>query len=170
MNSKGQMNLVGMLIVVAVTLIVGLVCFQVIAQQVGKSTSTVVLENQSLGVMTNGTALYVTNCRALSDVLIFNATGDVEIEPAGNYTVTNNVVYNGALAVKVDPLIDAGARALGYNKGTATIDATCQPLDYIADSGGRAMASLILVMFALAILVVALSPTLRGNLLDSLGV
>lgn len=166
MNSKkGEMNAVGLTIVVAITLIVGLIFFQAIAQEVGKSTNTVALANQSLGVMTNGTVLYLTDCRALNgNTKIWNATGDVEI-PSTNYTVTNNVIYNGALATSVTPATVASA-GFAYNKGTAKIDGTCQPLNYIADSGGRAMANLIVVMFALTVLVVAITPTLRNGVID----
>lgn len=168
MNKKGQMNLGGMIIVVAITLIVGMILFQAIAQQVGSSTNTVALANQSLtGAAVNDTAQYITNCRALSDVKVFNATGDVEVG-SGNYTITNNVIYNGALAVQIVPGVSA-TPALGYKVGVWTIDGTCQPLDYIADSGGRAMANLIVIMFALAVLVVALTPTLRSGIMEAFG-
>jgi uncharacterized protein (UPF0333 family) len=167
-NKKGELNIVGLLIITAVLLIVGVIFFQATAQEIGKATNTQAIANQSLGTLTNGTALYVTNCRDLSDVKVFNATGDVEVNSA-NYTVTNNVIYNGALSVKVDPVVDAGGRGLGYNKGTATIDGTCQPLTYIGDSGGRAMASLILVMFGLLLVVIAMTPTLREKLLEQFG-
>jgi hypothetical protein len=168
MNNRGEMNGIGITVVVAITLIVGLIFFQAIAQEVGKSTNTISLANQSLGVMTNGTTLYVTNCRALSgDAAIWNATNNVLI-PSNNYTVTSNIVYNGALATSVTPNVSVVA-GFAFNKGTATIDGTCQPLNYIADSGGRAMANLIVVMFALAVLVVALTPTLRNGIIDAFG-
>jgi hypothetical protein len=149
-------------------LVVGAILLQASAQNVGQVRDLVTVANESLGTMTNGTALYVTNCKVLSSVIIFNATGDVTI-PAGNYTLTNNVVYNGQEAVKVDPLIDAGGRALGYNKGTATYDGVCQPLTYDPSSGGRAVAYVIIIMFALAIAVVALTPTLRSGVMEALG-
>jgi predicted Kef-type K+ transport protein len=164
MNSRGQMT-VGMIIVLAVTLIVGLVLFQVIAQNVGETTNTVALENQTLADLTNGTLVYVTNCRALSDVAIFNATGDVEI-PSDEYTVTNNVVYNGALAVSILPDVDI---TKGYDVGVTTIDATCQPLTYAAESGSRAMLNLIVIFFALAIAAVALYPVYGSKLMEMFG-
>lgn len=166
MNDRGQMNSVSMILVVAITLIVGIVLFQVIAQEVGGSTSTQAIANQSLGNLDNDTVLYVTNCRALSDVAIFNATGDEEVA-SSNYTVTNNVIHptTGALTVSVTPTVTAGYLS-AWDVGTATIDGTCQPLDYIASSGGRAMASLIVIFFALAIAVVAISPTLRSGLVN----
>ena len=162
-GKKGQMNGVGMIIVLAVTLIVGVILFQAIAQESGNATNTITLENQSLGDLDNGTLVYVTNCRALSDVAIFNATGDVEI-PSDEYTVTNNVIHSttGALSVSILPDVDINE---GYDKGTATIDGTCQPLTYIADSGGRAMVTLLLVLVALALVVVSLLPVIRERLM-----
>ncbi len=166
MNKKGQMsNELGILLIVAITLIVGIVLFQVIAQEVGKSTNTVALANQSLGTMTNGTTLYVTDCRALSGVEIFNATNDVEIDST-NYTTADNQIHptTGALTVTVTPAVTITA-PYAYDVGTATIDGTCQPLTYIPDSGGRAMANLIVIFFALAVAVVALVPSLRSEVL-----
>lgn len=153
-------NQIGMLIMTAVALIVGLILLTASAQQIGTVTDTNVLSNQSLGTMTNGTSLYITNCRALSNAIIFNATGDKTI-PSTNYTLTDNVVYNGALAVEVAPAIDAGGRTLGYDKGTATIDGICQPTTYDTSSGGRALAGVIIIMFGIALAVVALYPTMR---------
>ena len=137
---------------------------QASAQQIGEVTNTVTLANQSMGTLTNGTALYVTNCRALSDVAVFNATGDVEVAST-NYTVTNNVIHptTGELTVQVDPGVTVGHD--GWASGTATIDGTCQPLTYEASSGGRALIGIILIFFALAIAVVAIMPALKeaGN-------
>ena len=165
MNKNGEMG-VGMIVVVAVALIVGVIFFQTIAQEVGSSTSTTTLENQSLGDLENGTLVYVTNCRALSDIAVFNATGDVEI-PSDEYTVTNNVIHptTGELSVSILPDVDISE---GYDVGVATIDGTCQPLTYIADSGGRAVANLIIVMFALALVAVALYPVYEGKLKELL--
>ncbi len=166
MNNKAQMNMLGMIIVVAVTLIIGVVLFQVVAQEVGNSVNTVAVENQSLtGAAVNGTAQIFTNFRAISDVIVFNATNDVAV-PADNYTIVNNVVTDGALSVSITPITNTGA---GYDVGVWTIDGTAQPLTYIPDGGGRAMANLIAVFFALAILVVAISPTLRGELASLIG-
>lgn len=158
MNKKGQMG-VGMIIIVAIALIAGLIFFQSIAQEVGSSTNTISLANQTLGDLENGTLVYVTNCRALSDVAVFNATGDVEI-PSDEYTVTNNVLHptTGALSVSILPDVDI---AEGYDIGVSTIDGTCQPLTYIADSGGRAMANLIVIFFALALVAAAMYPVIK---------
>ena len=57
MDKKGQMNNVGMIIVVAIALIVGVIFFQVIEQQIGGSTNTISLVNHTLtSTVVNGTA------------------------------------------------------------------------------------------------------------------
>ena len=162
---EGNSQRIGLLVMTAVALILGAIILAASAQQVGNVTNTITLENQSLGTMTNGTDLYVTSCRALSDVKIWNATGDVEMSPSGtgtsNYTVTNNALdATGGLSVKITPNVTVTA-GTAYNKGTATIDGVCQPTTYSDDSGARAIAGIIIIMFAIALAVVALYPTMR---------
>lgn len=159
-----EQNLVSTIVILAIVLIVGVVLFQVVAQEVGKSTNTVAVANASLGTLTNGTTLYITDYKSCSDFKVWNATGDEEVA-SSNYTATNNVVYNGQEAISVEPKVTADY-ASAWNVGTATYQGTCQPLGYISNSGGRAMAGLIIIMFALAIAIVALSPTLRSGLSD----
>lgn len=166
MNKKGVGETggwIGMLVLVAIALVVGIILLQASAQNVGNTNTLVTKANASLGVPVNGTALYITDCRAVTGLIVWNATGDVEV-PSTNYTAVNNVINNGALAVSVTPnaIVD-------YKVGTWTYDASCQPLTYDNNSGSRAIASLIVVMFALALGVVALTPTLRSNIMDALG-
>ncbi len=167
MNKKGESDIgFGALIVVFMAIIVGVVFFQVIAQEVGRSTNTVTLENVSLGsAAVDDTAQYL-NYRALSGVVIFNATGDVPV-PTSNYTVTNNVINptTGALSVSITP----NTPSAGYELGVWTVDATAQPTTYVAESGGRAVVGLITIFFALAIAIVAIEPTLRSRILESMG-
>lgn len=161
MNKKGQMN-IGIILIVFVSLIVGVILFQTIAQEVGDSTTLLTLSNESFTSAAVGESVYLTNYKNIASVEIYNATGT--LVPAANYTVTNNVVYNGALAVK----ITTGA-VNEYAEQVWNISGTAQALDYIDNSGGRAMASLIVIFFALAIAVVALTPTLRSELLKAFG-
>lgn len=152
---------VGVIILTAVALIAGVIFFQTIAQEVGGSTSTIALANETLSNMANGEVQYLTSYRAIDNVVIFNATGDVPI-PSSNYTVTNNVIdpTTGGLSVKITSTVTAG---FGYEAGTPTIDGTAQATDYIADSGGRAVANLIIILFALALVALALYPVLKNK-------
>jgi len=145
---------IGVIVMMFITVLVGVILLVPIAQNVGQTRDLATLENDTtMTIAVNDTAQYVTNCRALSDVVIYNETGDVAV-PSGQYTVVNNVVHNGALAVEITP--DAAA---AY-KSIWTIDATCQPLTYIAESGGRAMAGLVVLFFALLIALVAMTPAM----------
>ncbi len=159
MNKKGQLGLSAILLVF-ITIIVGVILFQTIAQNVGSMTNTIEVANESLTTVVNGTPQYLTNYRALSSVVIYNETGDV-IVGSGNYTIANNVVYNGALAVEITP--DATA----IWKSAWQISGTAQPLTYVPDSGGRAMVSLIVIFFALAIAAASLYPVMNNKILGN---
>lgn len=165
MNKKGQIG-VGAIIMVAITVIVGAIFLVAIAQETGKSTNTVSVANASLGVADNDTAVYLTDYRALSDVVVWNESE--VIIPSTNYTVTNNQIdpTTGSLSVKVQP---NSAAIWNYTDWTWTISGTAQPVTYVAESGGRAMVSLIVIFFAIAVAFVALEPTLRSNLLEMMG-
>lgn len=151
MNKRGQLN-VGGYILLIIGIIVCTVLLIGIAQQKGQITDTWTYANVSIGTLTNGTPTYVTACRALvGNVRIFNATGDVQI-PATNYTLTNNVIYNGMWAVKIDPAVLITATG-AFNKGLATIDGTCEPITYSEDSSAKTILELIILFAAIALLV-----------------
>lgn len=162
MDKKGQIE-VGAILITAITLIVGVILFTAISQQVG-STTTLVTPNVTLNTVVNGTAQYLTDYKSLTSVVVQNETGG-SIVAAGNYTVTNNFIHptTGALSVKILPDASTNVLTAWYVSGTA------QPLDYIDDSAGRAIAGLIAVFFALAIAVVAMTPALRSGLMNLIG-
>jgi uncharacterized membrane protein len=163
-SKKGQVS-IGSLIIVAVTLIVGVIFLVSIAQQVGTVTSTEDLQNVSLGTAVNGTTLYLSGYRLVGSPVIVNSTNGAVVG-SGNYTLTNNVVNNGALTVSVLPTLTATPT---YLNAQWNISGTAQPTTYIADSGGRALASLIVILFALAVLVVALVPSVRDGMKQMVG-
>jgi hypothetical protein len=157
-KKKGQVE-IGIIITIFVAIIVGLALFLTTAQTVGVATSTIAVANESLGAtVVNGTAQYLTSYRSISDVVIYNETGDFLIG-SGNYTVTNNVVYNGAEAVMITP--DTGA----ITKSKWQVSGTAEPLGYVGGAG-RSMALLIPVLFGLAIAILVLEPTIRGKILE----
>ena len=164
MNNRGEQNQLGILLVVFITVIVGLIILTAAAQQVGSATSTTTIANDTLGAAAaDGVTQYITGYKSLTDVVIFNATG-AAIIPADNYTVTNNAVYNGAEAVSITPtswinVTPGGAVGVWKYSGTA------QPTTYISDGGGRAVAGIIILMFAIAIVIITISPTAKNKIL-----
>ena len=162
-NKKGQVGTVSLLIALAVVLVVGVVILQASAQNVGQVRDLVTVENATLGTLVNGTTIYITEYKSCSGFKVWNATGDVEVPSAG-LTVTNNVVHNGQETVSVLPNV-----AAGYKVAASTYDGVCQPLTYDPSAGGRSVGYLIVLMFALALGVVALVPALRNGVLNMLG-
>ncbi len=170
MNKKGQtQEQLGLILLAFVTIIVGVVLFQVAAQQVGEVTNTVQVVNESLGDVTNGTAIYVITYRGINDVVILNETDasgvftdNATVIGSGNYTITNSVVdpTTGGLAVRIDP-----TATVGWKTGWQ-ISGTSQPLTYVPDSGSRAVTNLIVIFFALAVMVAALEPSIRMRILE----
>lgn len=161
MNNRGQIGGAGLLITLAITLIVGAIFLQASAQNVGSATDLGAITNLSIGTQTNGTAYYFTDYKELSDVEIYgNATSsgaNVTKLTSTNYTITNNVIYNGALAVKLEP------NSALYTATSWNISATTTPLTYISDSGGRSTATLIIILSALALLAVAVGYGIRRD-------
>ena len=154
MNNKGQIA-IGGLIILAITVIVGAILLQGAAQNVGTVVNTYDIANQSISTVVNGTAQYITNCRALSSVVLYNETNDVLVG-SGNYTITNNVVNNGALAVQILP------EATAAYKSAWQVSGTCQPLTYDDNAGSRTMSSLVILMMAMAVASVAIAYVVKN--------
>ena len=160
-KKKGQLGF-GAILVAFIAIIVGLTLFTVIAQTVGTSTSTVAVVNASLGTVSNSTYAYLTNYRSITDVVVWNST--TQLVAAANYTVTNNVVNNGAEAIRFIAI-----NTTGYTGTTWYISGTAEPLGYVGGASGS-IALLIPIFFALLIAVIALEPTLRGGMKDLMGI
>jgi len=163
MDKKGQgaVQGLGMFLMVFIAVVVGLILFQVIAQQVG-SSSTQVLINSTLTITNDTISVGYIDYRAISDVIIVNNSDNALIDTA-NYTVTNNVINptNQQLATSIVINPDYLHTLREWR-----ISGTAQPTTYIADSGARSIAGIIAIMFALAIVVVALVPSLRSEIMN----
>lgn len=162
MKSKKAEISISLILYTFIGILVGIVLFQAVAQSVGQTVNTATLNNDSQTLAANGESIYLTDYRSLTDVVILNATDNTTIE-AANYTVTNNVVYNGALSVEIT------TDETTYESSSVGISGTVQPVTYIADGGGRAMANLIPIFFALAIVLIALYPVYSSKILEVMG-
>lgn len=160
MNSKAQIS-VGTLIMVFVAIIAALAMYTGgIAPAIGSVTNTVSYNANTTAVV-NGTPQYFTDIKSISGVTVTNASNGAAIG-SGNYTITNNVVYNGQEAVKIVPDTTAAYKYAWNVVGTA------QPLTYDASSGGRAVTGLIAIFAVLAVGVVALWPVFGSKVLDAI--
>ena len=144
----------------AIALIVGAILLQGSAQNVGTATNTIVLQNKSLGTVTNSSTAYLTDYRALGGTIVVTNSTNGAVIASSNYTITNNVVYNGQLAVKVTATANDGD---GFTGAVWQINSTAaQPLGYIGDAGSRSIAGLIVLLMALAMAAVAIGYAVKG--------
>ena len=165
MNNKGQEAMgVGLFIGIFITVLVGIVLMLGSAQNLDEATNTeALLYDASLAVVANSTAQSITDWKSLTDVTVYNQTGGGVID-SSYYTITNDVVEDAALIVNFTP-----SAAIFENYTNAwLINATGQRVGYIKEGGARSIAGLIIIFFALAIAMVALIPTLRNKIVDSI--
>ncbi|KKN08059.1 hypothetical protein LCGC14_1060580 [marine sediment metagenome] len=162
MNKKGQMDMMSTIIGIFMLVIVGVVLMTTSAQLVGDTTNTQAAANASF----TGANATTTNIQGKfwSDLVVYNVTND-QIIGSGNYTLTNNVVVDGEETARLEKHAPLALQA-GH---TWLISGTIQPTTYISGSGGRAIANLIVIFFAIAIMIVALTPTLKNKFLDNIG-
>jgi len=156
-SKRGQMGMVGGLIMLAITIIVGAILLQGSAQNTDSVVNLATLKNRSLGTIANSTVAYITDYKSISGAVVTNSTNGAVIAST-NYTITNNVVYNGAEAIKITVAAKDGE---GYTGAVWQINGTVQPLAY-ADSAGRSLTSLIVIMMALALLAVVVGYVVRS--------
>lgn len=161
-NRRGDTSNISMIIILFISVLVGAILLLAAAQQVGTTVNLVTVINSTNTAPANGGVFNITSYRSISGVTVRNATGG-EVIGAGNYTITNNVVLNGAFVVQVT--VDDAE----YASSTWNLSYTAQPLTYIADAGARALTNLIIIMFALAVAVVAMSPMGKDGFMKMLG-
>lgn len=165
MNKKAENLSVGGVIIIAIVAIVGLILLTAVAQYVGDVTNTVDVANETL-VSTNGTTLALIaqfQGKYVTDVVIYNSTDDLIIG-TGNYTIYQNQVIDGAETAGINVSADVVYQGQNWNASY-----TFQPTTYDTSGGGRAVAGLIVIFFAIGIAVVMLVPTLRSKILESMG-
>ncbi|HEC40002.1 hypothetical protein LCGC14_0509390 [marine sediment metagenome] len=159
MNRKGQVEL-GAILIAFIVVIVGVVLMVASAGLIGDTTNTITATNISF-TGANGTTTNIPG-KFWSDLVVYNETGDYLIG-SGNYTLINNAVVNGEETAR---LTRAAPLALEATHNW-NLSGVYQPTTYITNSGGRAIANIIIIFFALAIAVVTLFPTLRNKVLES---
>ena len=148
MNQKGQAT-VGIIIGLAITLLVGLVFMPTIAQHIGTTTDTISATNVTIDG-TNATWINLPG-KSWSGVVIYNHSNNA-IVPSTNYTVRNNQVVNGEETARIY-FNDSRGYYVGFDMN---ISGTYEPTTYIGSAGGRSIANVVLLLFAVAIAVVAL--------------
>ncbi len=161
MNKKGQSQVsqIGVFIGLFIVLLVGLILLQSSAQQVGDVVNTVTLTvNQTITAPANGAAINL-NGRAVSSFVAFNLTngtvGHTLLITSGNFTILDNQVVNGLLTARLQ--VDDAL----YENEEWNVTYIYEPETFIGSSGGRALANLIILMFAISLLIISILPVVK---------
>jgi hypothetical protein len=150
MENKG----LGMLVMIAVALIVGLILFQAVAANVSQSTGS---NGATSVVNASYTAILNTNVEITGQELVsvggvVNITTGVAI-PAANYTVSECVRTSDNLK---GICLKTTGTAFNAPIGQVAVSYTYYPVGYIDDAGGRAIAGIIVLLLAVALAVIVL--------------
>lgn len=167
MNNRGEQQMLGLILVVFVVIVVGVSLFTASAQNVGDTVNTVDVANESISSL-NGTtlaALTQLSGKSVTNVVVYNSTDDM-ILTSGNYTIYQNQVVNGVETALFNATAEGTVWSGAGAAGNWNVSYTYEPTTYISDGGGRAVANLVVIFFALAISIVVLLPTARNKALD----
>ena len=158
-NKKGEMSGgIGILIMTAITLIVGLILLsEGIAGNVAQVSQTVTVQNVTYTLAAQGSSIDLTGQEYISGITIYNSTGATQIKiDATNYTIGEAV--STSTGVKTVSLTTNEADYAGVS---VNVTYTYGVESYADNSGARSIATVIVIFTALALAVVAIYPALR---------
>ena len=163
MNKKGQ---IGIVLSVIIALIAGLVLYGAIVQNVGSYTTTTTYNGTLQGSTTApaavGSYVDLAGQEYISGFQAWNATDGTDI--TGNFTIDEGISSTTSLKT-----VRITITSTQFASTPVNITYVLGTDGYIESSGARAVTGLIAIFAALALIVVALMPTLRGNLMGLLG-
>jgi len=162
MNNKGQMGVQGFMLVF-IGVIVGLILFQAVAQYAGSVTTTTLANNDTYTAVGINQEIELTGQEYISGAIVTNASDGYEYT-SDNYTITETVHSDGVKGITLTVLDNDLGNATSINVSMVYGDD-----GYIESAGTRSIVSLIAIFFALAVVVVALSPVLQSKLLEAVG-
>lgn len=160
MNKNGQFG-VGMIVMIAIAIIVAVIIIQASADNMSVLTTKNSVVNQSVTAPAAGSTSAILTGQAVSGVTVINGTSGTVI-PASNYTITNYVVSNGQLV----STFTTNAGPYGFAGKSINVSYTYEPFGYDTNTGGRAVANLIILFAALAIAIVVLVPVVKEKIFD----
>jgi len=163
---------IAVIITIFIGVLVGLVLLPTTAQYVGITSNTIV-QNSTSGQGTTytaptwaegGTTIDLVGQELLSTPIVRNSTTDGIVFAAANYTIAEGISAT------------TGLKSIQFTSNNASLDGLTLNISYeygadgyIDNGGGRAIAGLIPLFFALAIALIMLIPTARSKVLEMIG-
>lgn len=150
---------IGLLVLTAIALIVGAILLQGSAQNLSPAIDTRTVTNYSVtNPVTNG-FVYLHGQKVIGTPVIINGTSGVGSPNSSVFTFGENV--SSTTGVKTIYIKNNGYPTWGGAGQLINITYDYGDFGYVEDSGGRAVAGVIIILFALGIGVAALYPTLK---------
>lgn len=167
MNKKGQLN-IGAFLTIFIGIIVALILLGGISPFLGVTRNSVTAVNHTYTIANTTTPTDLAGQELLSTPIVTNATADADVITAtGNYIIDEGISATTGLKTVQFVWDVAGSNRSGMTAINISYDYGAD--GYIENSAGRSMVLLIPIFAALAIIVFALSPTLRSDILNKLG-
>lgn len=165
MDKKGEIG-IGIVITTFMAIFVGVVLFLAVSQQLSVPTDILTSrDNVTYTAGADNVPIDLTGQELFSTPVVFNATNATHQLNTANYTINEGVSATTGLKT-IQYTSATNSEFAGENINISTYQYGGD--GYIESAGGRSIALLIPIFFALAILVVALVPTLRSSVLESM--
>jgi len=148
MNAKGEIS-VGVTLMVAVTLIVGLSLYAAMLPSLGEAVNTIGQTNLTVTAPAANATVDLLG-REVNNVIVRNSTLLFVLDT--DYSISNNRIVNGEFGTAQ---LETESVSLA-NAGLVNVSFDYEDFGYIDDSGSRAVALLIPLMAALALLMASL--------------
>ena len=163
MDRKGQMAMVGTIILLFVGIIVALSLYSGgITENVGTVTNTVTVVNDSYTFPAAGNTI-VLKGQSNTNVAVVNASNGVSVAST-NYTITNYDISTGSLR----STLTANAGIVGtFNSTAVKISSTYEPIGYAQESSTRSVVQLIAIFAGLAVLGFVIKKIYDDGLMDA---
>lgn len=147
-----EIKQVGLMLLIAIGVIIGLTMLQPIASNVASTSTTYAVANQSVITPANGAYVALTGSAVVGTPTVVNASSPTLITTG--YTIGSRVVNDKKTLV----FTNNNASSVG---SVLNISYTYEPDGYITDAAGRSVTSLIVILAGLAVLVFAMLPAIR---------
>lgn len=148
MNKQARANNVGMIVVLAVSIIIGIVFMVAVADNQAVLNTLESTTNETVTFPDNGSTLTLRGQSLVGTLTAVNAS-DGGAVPTTNFSTSNFVQSSGGYALVLTN------NDADWNGESVNLSYTYQPIGYNPDSGARGITNLILLFFSFIILSVA---------------
>jgi len=150
MDKKGEVNNLGYFVMVLVGVIVAIALFSGTFDSVGKMTNIYSITNETITTAAVNSSTTLTGRSNTTAITVVNASDGTDWSENFTVTTTNSA---GALAILLTTSQDAGE--VGQNLTSANVSYSYKPDGYNDDTASRSMVTLILILSALGIALIA---------------